>query len=127
MDSPPGKDSKEKRQLPTVLPCYPCPHDSVCCSWGTSLEADEEKELRRIYGDAALVWDAEENEWRTSVVLTAGGDRCFFLKNNSCSLHDKDHYPRICRGFPWKNGHTGGPYEYDLTICPELADFGDDE
>jgi hypothetical protein len=26
----------------------------------------------------------------------------------------------VCRGFPWIDAETGGPYEYDRTICPEF-------
>jgi hypothetical protein len=27
----------------------------------------------------------------------------------------------VCRGFPWTDAETGGPYEYDRTICPEFV------
>jgi hypothetical protein len=27
----------------------------------------------------------------------------------------------VCRGFPWIDAETGGPYEYDRTICPEFV------
>lgn len=102
-----------------VLPCYPCPHDSVCCSWGTGLLFDEPDILRGIYGDAALVWDDEEKEWRTSIV----GERCFFWKNNSCSIHEEPYYPRYCKGFPDIDGETGkAPYPYDKSICPEFPE-----
>lgn len=77
---------------------------------------DEPEQVRRAHGDDALTWDAEESEWRTSVV----DGRCVFLVDNRCTIHDKPYYPRVCRGFPWKDA-TGGPYLYDQTICPELA------
>ncbi|WP_394833501.1 YkgJ family cysteine cluster protein [Pendulispora rubella] len=102
--------------IPSSLPCFPCPHDSICCSWGTSLNAKEAETLKSLYGDDAIVWDDEENEWRTRV----DGDRCMFLKSNACSLHDRPEYPSVCRCFPWSDPETGGPYQYDLSICPEL-------
>ena len=115
-----------QRSLPTLpakLPCFPCPHGSHCCNWGSAVVADEPDQIRAAHGDAALVWDEEESEWRTSVV----NGTCFFQKDNGCSIHDKPYYPRICRGFPWVDGDKGGPYLYDLTICPELSEFGDGE
>lgn len=98
------------------LPCYPCPHGSSCCYWGVSLVGDEEKTIRGLYGDAALVWDDEDKEWRTSVV----DGKCFFLKNNACSIHKESYYPRICKGFPWLDGETGQEYPYDRSICGEF-------
>jgi hypothetical protein len=40
--------------------------------------------------------------------------------NNTCSIYDKPYYPAVCRGFPFVDAETGGPYEYDRTICPEF-------
>lgn len=45
-----------------------------------------------------------------------------FLKDNACSIYDRDHYPAVCRGFPWTDAETGGPYEFDRTICPEFPE-----
>lgn len=42
------------------------------------------------------------------------------LRDGACTIHDKSYYPTTCRGFPWVNGDTGEPYEYDVTICGEL-------
>ena len=46
--------------------------------------------------------------------------RCVFLVNNSCSIHADPHYPAVCKGFPYVDAETGGPYLYDQTICPEF-------
>jgi Fe-S-cluster containining protein len=81
---------------------------------------DEVDVIRELYGDDALVWDAEDSEFRTSIV----DGKCFFLRDNACTIHDKPYYPRICRGFPWIDGETGGEYPYDRTICGELASAG---
>jgi hypothetical protein len=43
-----------------------------------------------------------------------------FLRENVCTIHAEAHYPAVCRGFPWIDAETGGPYEYDRTICPEF-------
>lgn len=102
-----------------VLPCYPCPHRSACCGWGVTLLGDEVETLRRLYGADAVIWDADEQEWRTATV----GDRCRFLKDNACTLHARPEYPAICRGFPWYDGE-GGPYIWDQTICPEFLPGG---
>jgi len=100
------------------LPCFPCPHQSACCSWGVSLTDAEAVDLRRLYGDSAIVRDDEENEWRTSAPGDAG---CVFLKDNQCALHDRPEYPRMCRGFPHSDG-AGGDYLWDKSICPEMVD-----
>jgi hypothetical protein len=109
----------DPKRLPVYrpLPCHPCPHGSSCCHYGVSLVGDEADHIGAIYGQAALEWDAEDNEFRTTVV----DGKCFFLVNNACSIHDKPYYPRICRGFPWVDGETGAEYGYDRTICRELA------
>jgi hypothetical protein len=44
-----------------------------------------------------------------------------FLRENVCSIHSEPYYPAVCRGFPWTDAETGGPYEYDRTICPEFV------
>jgi hypothetical protein len=41
-------------------------------------------------------------------------------KNNACSIYLTPWYPAVCGGFPWTDAETGGPYEYDQTICPEF-------
>ena len=104
--------------IPERLPCFPCPHGSICCSWGTALNEQEAETLKRIYGDHTVVWDLEEDEWRTKVE----GERYIFLRDNACSLHEKPEYPSVCRCFPWSDPNTGGPYQYDLSICPEMPE-----
>jgi hypothetical protein len=47
--------------------------------------------------------------------------RCVFLTNNVCSIYNKPYYPAVCRGFPWIDAETGGPYEFDREICPEFV------
>jgi Fe-S-cluster containining protein len=80
-----------------------------------SLIGDETERLRRLHGAHTVIWDADEQEWRTNV----NGDRCVFLKDNACILHASPEYPAICRGFPYTDGE-GGPYLWDRTICPEM-------
>ena len=98
-----------------ALPCFPCPHHSACCAHGTTV-SDEEAEAIQRHGDAEKIYRTRWGEWRTRV----RGGRCAFLVQNSCSLHDQPFYPAVCRGFPWIDAETGGPYEFDRTICPEF-------
>ncbi len=98
------------------LPCFPCPHDSACCAHGTTLADHEAAAVRARYGDDRI-YLTRWGEWRTRVK----GGRCAFLVENSCQLHDEPFYPLVCRGFPWTDSETGGPYEFDRTICPEFA------
>ena len=65
---------------------------------------------------AAAVYRTRWGEWRTRV----RGGRCVFLRDNVCTIHAESYYPAVCRGFPWTDAETGGPYEYDRTICPEF-------
>jgi hypothetical protein len=69
------------------------------------------------HGHGDKIYRTRFGEWRTRV----RGGRCAFLIDNSCSLHDQPFYPAVCRGFPWIDAETGGPYEFDRTICPEFA------
>lgn len=101
--------------LPT-LPCFPCPHRSACCGWGATLSEEEAAAARRAHGDG-VAYRTRWGEWRTRVRQ----GRCVFLRDNACSIHDQPYYPAVCRGFPWIDAETGGPYEFDQTICPELA------
>lgn len=98
-----------------VLPCYPCPHQSACCSYGTTLSEAEAQVIGRDYG-WHLIYRTRWGEWRTRVKHR----KCVFLKGNACSIYDREHYPAVCRGFPWTDAETGGPYQFDRTICPEL-------
>src|SRR4051795_980476 len=36
-------------------------------------------------------------------------------------IHDDPHYPAVCRGFPWTDAETGGPYRGDPEVCPEFV------
>ena len=47
--------------------------------------------------------------------------RCVFFTGEGCRIHADPSYPRVCKGFPWTDSETGGPYEYDRTICPEFT------
>lgn len=105
----------DRFKLP-VLPCYPCPHKGKCCSYGASVIGDEEKFIRDAYGDKALVWDEEENGWRTSVV---NGWCLFHQEDGTCKIHSEHYYPKVCKLFPYEDV-DGGPYKSDLDICPEL-------
>jgi hypothetical protein len=98
-----------------ALPCFPCPHHSACCAHGTTLSEEEAAAVTTRYGDDRI-YQTRWGEWRTRVK----GGRCAFLVDHSCELHDQPFYPLVCRGFPWTDSETGGPYEFDRTICPEF-------
>ncbi|HET9276128.1 MAG TPA: YkgJ family cysteine cluster protein [Gemmatimonadales bacterium] len=100
-----------------ALPCYPCPHLSACCGWGTTLSDDEAAAIIREHG-LEKVYRSRDGEWRTRV----RNRRCVFLVDNRCSIYHRPYYPAVCRGFPWLDAETGGPYEYDRTICPEFVE-----
>jgi hypothetical protein len=107
------------------LPCYPCPHGSSCCAFGTTVTSEEAAGLTARHGEGK-VYRTRWGEWRTRVRK----GRCIFLENNVCTVHADPHYPAVCRGFPWVDAETGGPYEYDQSICgefvkrPELVQIG---
>jgi hypothetical protein len=98
------------------LPCFPCPHSSACCAYGTTLADGEADAIRLRFGEDRI-YRTRWGEWRTRV----RGGRCAFLVENSCELHAEPFYPLVCRGFPWTDSETGGPYEFDRTICPEFT------
>ena len=102
------------------LPCYPCPHASACCAWGATVNDEEAAALKERYGQDKI-YLTRWGEWRTRV----RGGRCIFLVNNSCSIHADPHYPAVCKGFPYIDAETGGPYIYDQTICPEFIQRDD--
>src|SRR6476620_2464314 len=97
------------------LPCYPCPHLSSCCAYGVTLSDGEAAAIARARG-GHTIYRTRWGEWRTRV----RGGRCVFLRENVCTIHAEPYYPAVCRGFPWTDAETGGPYEYDRTICPEF-------
>jgi hypothetical protein len=105
--------------LPETLPCYPCPHKSICCSWGTDLTDKEAELITAKYGKDSLLLNVQEGVYRTQV----SDGKCFFMKDNGCSLHAEEYYPAVCKKFPWKNQEGNGKYESDLSICPELKNI----
>jgi Putative zinc- or iron-chelating domain len=99
-----------------LLPCYPCPHGSACCTYGVTLTDGEAEGLGARYG-REKVYRTRWGEWRTRI----RGGRCVFLMDNACTIHADPDFPAVCRGFPWIDAETGGPYEFDRTICPEFV------
>lgn len=97
------------------LPCYPCPHASACCAYGATLSDAEVEAIRATHGEGK-VYRTRWGEWRTRVAK----GRCVFLVENACSIYDQAYYPAVCRGFPFIDAETGGPYEFDRKICPEF-------
>jgi hypothetical protein len=97
------------------LPCYPCPHASACCAYGATLSDEEASAISAAHGDGKA-YRTRWGEWRTRVVQ----GRCVFLRDNACSIYDQPYYPAVCRGFPFVDAETGGPYEYEREICPEF-------
>src|ERR1043166_4749579 len=55
-------------------------------------------------------------EWRRR---GARGGRVF-LSNKTCPIFTERHLPPARRGCPWVDAESGGPYEFDRTICPEF-------
>jgi hypothetical protein len=97
------------------LPCYPCPHRSACCAFGTTLSPREARGIIRKHG-ADKVYLTRWGEWRTRVK----NGRCVLWKDNACGIYNTPEYPEVGRGFPFVDAETGGPYEFDQTICPEF-------
>jgi hypothetical protein len=119
MTSAPGR-TEAPREIPqgassVPLPCYPCPYDSACCAWGTTLTDEEAAALIADHGPE-VAYRTKWGEWRTRV----RNRRCALYQENRCIIHDAPYYPAVCRGFPWTDAETGGPYEFDRTICPEF-------
>ncbi len=98
-----------------ALPCYPCPHAAACCAYGATLSEAEAEAIRAEHGDGKA-YRTRWGEWRTRVVK----GRCVFLRDNTCSIYDRPYYPSVCRGFPFIDAETGGPYEFEREICPEF-------
>ena len=107
-----------------VLPCFPCPYNSSCCAYGTSLSDEEAAAIEIDYGPG-LVYKTRWGEWRTRV----RHGRCVLFANGGCSIHDRPYYPAVCRGFPLLDADGIDPYEHDVTICgaiesqPELIEL----
>ena len=98
-----------------ALPCFPCPHQSACCAYGATL-SDAEADAITAAHRADLIYRTRWGEWRTRV----SGGRCVFLQDNACTIYGHSYYPAVCRGFPFVDSETGGPYQFDRTICPEF-------
>ncbi len=99
-----------------TLPCWPCPHNSACCAYGATVTEAEGAAITQAHGEG-LVYRTRWGEWRTRVRR----GRCILFKDGGCSIHATPYYPAVCRGFPWIDAETGGPYEFDQTICPEFV------
>jgi hypothetical protein len=99
-----------------ALPCFPCPHRSACCAYGVTLSEDEAAAIARAQG-GATIYRTRWGEWRTRV----RGGRCVFFRENTCAIHGEPYYPAVCKHFPWTDPETGGPYQFDRTICPEFV------
>lgn len=78
--------------------------------------SDEEAAAIAVAGGGGMIYRTRWGEWRTRV----RNRRCVFLADNICTIHGQPYYPAVCRGFPWTDAETGGPYEFDQTICPEF-------
>ena len=111
--------------LERPLPCFPCPHKSVCCKYGTALTREEGKALLAQFGGDFVFYDADKKgmwgigeEFRTQ---TWNG-RCAFHQNGGCMIHGHPHYPAMCRLFPFKDARNPLlPHAYDATVCPEVS------
>lgn len=101
--------------LPT-LPCYPCPYQSSCCAYGTTVSDEEAAAIESAHGPG-LVYQTRWGEWRTRV----RNKRCVFHRDGGCTIHDQSYYPEQCRAFPWLDPETGARYEYDVMICGEFG------
>lgn len=102
--------------VPRPLPCFPCPHHSACCRYGTTVTEAEVHAIVAEHGPGT-VYQRPDGEWRTRVRK----GYCVFLKDNVCTIHGRPYYPEVCKCFPWTDAETGGPYEFDQTICPEFG------
>jgi hypothetical protein len=100
-----------------ALPCYPCPYNSSCCAYGTSVSDGEAAAIEAKHGPGML-YKTRWGEWRTRV----RNKRCVFHRDGGCSIHDQPYFPAVCRGFPWTDAETGGSYEHDVTICGALEE-----
>ena len=90
---------------------------SACCAYGVTLSDDEAAAISRAYG-ADKAYRTRWGEWRTRV----RGGRCVFLRENICTIHAEPFYPAVCRGFPWIDAETGGPYRVRSDDLPGVRD-----
>jgi len=104
-------------RLVLLLPCFPCPHNSVCCKWGTYLSPEEAKALLSDYGPEFIYWSEDDKEWRTQVK----DGRCSFW-SGGCQIHAHKFYPRVCHIYPWEDGRTPTlPSAHDADMCPSFS------
>ena len=96
-----------------ILPCLNCPIDSHCCFNGVFLEDYEALTLSRIFGEKSIVYDKEDENWRTSIK----NGKCFFKGNNLCRIHSQNYYPLWCRRFPDPKKIDSDDYE----VCPFIS------
>jgi hypothetical protein len=108
--------SNESATFPS-LPCYPCPYAASCCAYGTTLTETEAATIEAAHGPG-VVYLTRWGEWRTRV----RNKRCVLFRDGGCTIHDKPYYPEICGAFPWTDVETGGPYQYDISICGAFGD-----
>lgn len=97
------------------LPCFPCPYNASCCAYGTTVSDEEAAAIEAEHGPG-VVYQTRWGERRTRVRK----GRCVLFRDGGCTIHSKSYYPAVCRGFPWTDAETGGPYEFDVSICGEL-------
>lgn len=120
-----------KISLAVLLPCYPCPHGSACCSQGTTLTPEEALALRDSFGSdsveylspdeiTARGWAVDsQNVWATTVQDEGG---CWFLLGNACAIYGHPSYPVTCQKFPWEDPHLPElPAAWDADLCPEMG------
>lgn len=106
-------------EIPKILPCFPCPHRSKCCRWGTYLSEKEAWDLSEEFGRNFVYWDADDKEHRTQVK----DGRCAFYdkKLGGCTIHDHPHFPQACHLFPHRDGRDVSlAPAADATLCPEV-------
>ena len=48
-----------------VLPCFPCPHASSCCHFGTDLLSNEAEQIQKEFGIESVIQIGQE--FRTSI------------------------------------------------------------
>ena len=105
------------------LPCFPCPYNSSCCAYGTTVSEEEAAAIEAKLGPG-LTMRLRWGEIRTRV----RNKRCVLYKDGGCSVHGESFYPAQCRGFPWTDPN-GDRYVHDLDICgafverPELVEI----
>lgn len=108
---------RSMQRLVRPLPCFPCPHNSVCCRWGTYLSDKEATDLLAEFGESFVYWNTDDKEWRTQVK----NGRCAFW-DGGCKLHAHNSYPKVCRIYPWSDGRDAElPVAHDASMCPSFV------